>query len=176
MIIFTTNANIITQDFLAYKGYDLNEINIYGLNLTSYENIFPSFSALLPPDELNNLDVNDPGYEYAYIHYIFNNPMAFSQFMYIMNVAYNDKIVLIHIDNRSQYCTAINENLARVISTRYGYPAIFCNTTEDLYSITIDPTFSVIGIVQITGDMKLLSLKDYADLTPDAVEKIMGSD
>lgn len=159
MIIFTSNPNIITQEYLLYKK--VNPSSVLGFNLSSAINIFTPLKSIFPIQEClpNILDDN---IDYLYSQYISSNQNAQIELLRIINNSYLGGISIILIDNETPYRQILNELVSKIISVFYGYPVVYAEDTEDLYYAS-EPEFSILGILNFDKDRFLLESNDFRE-------------
>lgn len=159
MIIFTSNPNIITEEYLLYKK--INPRSVLGFNLSSSINIFTPLQHLFPIQEcLPN--IVDDNIDYLYSQYVASNVNAHMELLRIINNSYLGGISIVLIDNESPYRQILNELVSKIISVFYGYPVVYAEDTEDLYYAS-EPEFSIVGILNFDKDRFLLESNDFRE-------------
>lgn len=167
MIVFSGNPNIITPDFLMSKHISL----VRGFNLSSPLNYYTPLRALLGVQE-NLPDARTENFDKMYISYIANNEEARIELLSIVDIAYLGGISLVLVDDSTEFRALINEALARVISTLYGYPVVYADEPEDLYDAP-ESDFSIVGLLTFDRDRVLL-VNHMLEESYDEQQRIMG--
>ena len=167
MIVFTGNPNIVTPELLAYKHINL----VREFNLSSPLNYFAPLRALLGIQETLP-DARLDGFDEAYRYYIANNEEARIELLSIVDVAYLGGISVVLIDDSTEFRALINESLAKVISTLYGYPVTYAEEPHELF-FAPEPDFSVIGLLTFDQDRSLLTNHMIGEMTYDEQRRIM---
>lgn len=153
MIIFSPIQNIPVA-YLEYKG--IRQVVKY--NLSSYYNDAPTLNALVPspefiPQDVLLGDVTDPIFDITYHKSIFNNQIAFMQFMAIIVPAYTSPDTLVHIMiQQSNFRDVITESLLKLIQQRYGYNACIVNEVNDFLYVE-ESDFSIPGLFMLDEDL-----------------------
>ena len=120
--------------------YNINSPSLYGINISN----------ILPCQIPYGIHPDSYDYDLYLADYINNNGIAFACLMNIMYSDYNEKTVLILIDN-SWWSMLYIESLAKYIQARYGVSINIINEPDDI--LYCKPTeFSVMGRKQFQID------------------------
>ena len=153
MIVFTPIQSFPIE-YLQYKG--IRQVIRY--NLSSYYSDVPTLDALIPspnyiPQNVLLGDATDPIFDIEYHKYIFDNQIAFMQFMSIMVPAFTSPDALIHIMiKQSNFRDVILESLIKLIQQRYGYNVCIVNELDD-FIYTEESDFSIPGLFALDQDL-----------------------
>lgn len=153
MIIFSPIRDI-PVDILQYKG--VRQVVKY--NLSHYYAEMPTLNLLVPssqfiPEDILNGDCSNTDFDREYHNFIFNNDIAFAQFMSIIIPVFMNPDTLVHITIIfNEYSNAFVESLIKLIQQRYGYNSYFINDIDD-FIYTSDSEFSIPGLFMLDQDL-----------------------
>ena len=155
MIIFTTLRSI-PDNYLEYKR--IKHLMIYNLSSSYADNNIINLNALIPsieyiPESVLTGDCADANFDIAYHQYIFNNELAFCQFMQMIVPVYMDPDILVQVlIEDSPYRNAIAESIAKLIQQRYGYNIYYVYNLEDFLYIE-ESDFTPQGLLALDADV-----------------------
>lgn len=115
--------------------------------------VYPNFE-LISNEALVNY--TEPIFDYEYGRYL--DAQGFLTMMLIAGSEYyNGNRLYVYLIDRSEYRDSVIESLQKVLFIRYGISTAIVSSMEDLYSLDIDRSLSVQGLVQMGTDIERLT-------------------